>query len=32
MTDDDPWTAEVDEAHDRYMHPDDYRDDDEECQ
>ncbi len=24
MTDDDPWTPEVDAAHDEYMHPDEY--------
>ncbi len=30
MTDDDPWTPELDEAHDRYLHPhDDYGDDEE---
>lgn len=26
MTADDPWTPDVDEAHDRYLHPDDHDD------
>ncbi len=26
---DDGWTPELDDAHDRYLHPDDYEDDEE---